>query len=191
MSRPAARIRARLTSSAARLTVACLGALTLAAPARADLKVRSPIVERREAEYSQSVIPHEPSEIVLGPILQKEAPGPFGTTMLHTLKAFFTKEVGHDRSHRTGLFLAAQSRLRLHLLFEPGVEIYCNVDDVGRPGRLADQEVFVGPAFTGAYALGRVGLLGAVKYEAGYLFGATPQTPRGAVRWRFEYELSF
>jgi hypothetical protein len=43
----------------------------------------------------------------------------------------------------------------------------------------------------GAYALGRAGLPGKVKYEVGYLFGATEQSPRGAVRWRFEYELSF
>lgn len=143
------------------------------------------------AEFSQSVIPGEPSVVTAGPILQKETAGPFGTTALHTLNAFFAREVGHDRGDRTGLFLATQSRLRLHPLFEPGVEIYYNVADLGRPGRLADQELFVGPVFAGAYALGRIGLPGKVKYDAGFLFGATPQTPRGAVRWRFEYELPF
>jgi hypothetical protein len=30
-----------------------------------------------------------------------------------------------------------------------------------------------------------------IKYKAGYLFGATPDSPRAAVRWRFEYELAF
>jgi hypothetical protein len=32
---------------------------------------------------------------------------------------------------------------------------------------------------------------GAIKYEAGYLFGATRDSPRGAVHRRFEYELAF
>ncbi len=143
------------------------------------------------AEYSNSVIRGEPSEIVVGPILQKEAPGFLGATTLHTVNAFLTREVGHNRGDRTGLFVAAQSRLRLHPLFEPGVELYYNVDNVGRPGRLADQEVLAGPVLAGAYALGRAGLPGKVVYELGYLFGATAQSPRGAVRWRFEYELSF
>ncbi len=31
----------------------------------------------------------------------------------------------------------------------------------------------------------------ALKYEAGYLFGITSATPRGAVRWNFEYEMAF
>ena len=143
------------------------------------------------AEYTNSVIRGEPSEIVVGPILQKEAPGFLGATTLHTVNAFLTREVGHNRGDRTGLFLAAQSRLRVHPLFEPGVELYYNVNDVRRPGRLADQEVFAGPVLAGAYALGRAGLPGKLKYEVGYLFGATEQSPRGAVRWRFEYELSF
>ena len=71
------------------------------------------------------------------------------------------------------------------------MEIYYNVEDIGRPGRLANQDLLTGPMVHGAYALGRFGLPGAIKYEAGYLFGATRDSPRGAVRWRFEYELAF
>lgn len=268
MTRPAGRAHARLDAFAARLALACLGALPLA-PAHAELRVFSPIVTWQEfefeqnglytfdrsksakngnqsytfelgygvtpwwlvelegetealpgqnfrlnartlentfqllpqgkywidlglfAEFSQSVIQGEPSDVTLGPILQKETPGILGTTMLHTLNAFFTRGVGHNHGDGTGLFVAAQSRVRLHPLFEPGVELYYNVADVGRPGRFADQELFVGPVFTGAYVLSRISIPGAVKYEAGYLFGATQQTPRGAVRWQFEYELPF
>ena len=32
---------------------------------------------------------------------------------------------------------------------------------------------------------------GKIKYELGYLFGVTPATPRGAIRWNFEYEIPF
>ena len=143
------------------------------------------------AEFSNAVVRGEPSQLVFGPIVQKEAPGFFGTTTLHTVNAFFAREVGHNRGDRTGLSAAWQSRLRLHPLFEPGVELYYAVNDVRRAGRLANQELFVGPVVAGAYALGRAGLPGKVKYEAGYLFGATEQSPRGAVRWRFEYEQAF
>ena len=72
------------------------------------------------AEFSNSVVRGEPSEIVFGPILQKEAPGFLGATTLHTVNAFVTLEVGHNRGDRTGLFAAAQSWLRLHPLFERG-----------------------------------------------------------------------
>ncbi|MDT7578658.1 MAG: hypothetical protein QOH17_4991, partial [Pseudonocardiales bacterium] len=82
------------------------------------------------------VVRGEPSEIMVGPILQKEAPGFLGAATLHTVNAFLTREVGHNRGDRTGLFVAAQSRLRLHPLFKPGVELYHNVNDAGRPGGL-------------------------------------------------------
>jgi hypothetical protein len=115
------------------------------------------------AEYSNGVGGSVPSEITFGPILQKEAPGFAGATMLHTLNVFFTKEVGPARSERTGLFAAWQSRLQLNPRFEPGVEIYYSVEDIGRPGRLANQDLLTGPMVHGAYGLGRFGLPGAIK----------------------------
>ena len=30
-----------------------------------------------------------------------------------------------------------------------------------------------------------------IKYEIGYLFGVTPTTPRGTLRWKFECDISF
>ncbi|GAC1342526.1 MAG: hypothetical protein NVSMB18_16700 [Acetobacteraceae bacterium] len=143
------------------------------------------------AEFANAIARGKPNEIVFGPILQKEAPAVFGVTSLHTLNTFLTREVGRNRTDRTGLQVAAQSRLRLEPLFEPGIEVYYNVDDLGRAGRFRDQNLYTGPVFAGAYALGRAGLPGSIKYEAAYLFGTTPQSSRGAVRWRFEYEIAF
>ena len=144
------------------------------------------------AEISNSVIRSEPSQVTLGPILQKETAALFGAApMLHTLNAFFTRAMGHASGDETGLFVTAQSRLRLNPLFEPGIEVFLNVADLGRPGRLRDQELFVGPVVAGGYGLSRYGVPGKLRYEVGYLFGATPETPRSAVRWRLEYELPF
>ena len=140
------------------------------------------------AEYSQSASRHDPNSLTFGPIIQKEAPG-FGTaTSLHTLNVFFSKDLGHDRSDDTGFELAWQSRLRLHPLFEPGIEYYDEVADIEKPGKLAEQQHRLGPMFAG---LLNFAPYGAIKYEVGYLFGLTRSTENGTARWRFEYEIPF
>jgi hypothetical protein len=78
--------------------------------------------------------------------------------------------------------------VRLHPQFEPGVELYSTIDDVAAPGKVAEQQHRIGPMFAGVYPLYR---LGKIEYEVGYLFGLTRATERGAVRWRFEYEIPF
>jgi high-affinity iron transporter len=140
------------------------------------------------AEYSQSASRREPNSITFGPIVQKEAPGFGSATTLHTLNLFFSKELGHDRSDDTGLSVAWQSRLRLHPLFEPGIELYGDVADIDRPGKLAEQQHRLGPMFAGLLSFAPYG---AIKYEAGYLFGLTRSTENGTARWRLEYEIPF
>ena len=50
------------------------------------------------------------------------------------------------------------------------------------------QQHFLGPVAVGAVNFAPYGKL---KYEVGYMFGLTPATPRGAIRWRLEYEIAF
>jgi hypothetical protein len=45
--------------------------------------------------------------------------------------------------------------------------------------------------FAGSYSLGEILGAGKVKYEAGYLFGATSATEHGALRLRLEVEVPF
>ena len=139
-------------------------------------------------EYSLAGQHHTPNEIRFGPILQKEAPGFAGAGTLHTLNLFFSKELGPNRGDATGMSFAWQSRLLLHPLFEPGVEYYADVSDIGRFGKPADQQHRIGPMFAGAWNLAPYGK---IKYELGYLFGLTRATERGAVLWKLEYELRF
>ena len=126
--------------------------------------------------------------VTFGPLVQKEVPDFFGTDTLHTLNVLFEKEIGHQAEAATPLFVAWQSRLRLHPLFEPGFEFYGAVDDVSHPGKLADQQHRVGPVIAGLYSFSPYGK---IKYELGYLAGLTRATEKGAVRWRLEYELPF
>ncbi|MBI1777033.1 MAG: FTR1 family protein [Proteobacteria bacterium] len=135
------------------------------------------------AEYSRAAIRGSADSVKFGPLVEKE----WGDS-LHTANLLFEKEVGQGRTERTGFSYAWQSRLRLHPLFEPGVELYGEVPDIHSPGKPADQQHRIGPVAAGLYD----GLpFGKLKFEVGYLFGLTPATEKGAARWRLEYEFRF
>ena len=139
-------------------------------------------------EYSRGA-PHDSSDgVKFGPILQKETPGFGQFGMLHTLNLFFEKDVGRFGTSRTGFAPAWQSRARLNPYFQPGFEIYGTIENAGRAGKFNDQRYNAGPMFAGGVSLFPYGK---IKYEIGYLFGLTTNSPRGALRWLFEYEISF
>lgn len=139
-------------------------------------------------EFERPANRNSAHSVTFGPLVQKEVPDILGTDTLHTLNLLFEKEVGHQAAAATPLLVAWQSRLRLHPLFEPGVEFYGAVEDVAHPGKLADQQHRVGPMIAGLRSFSPYGKL---KYELGYLIGLTRAAEKGAVRWRLEYEIGF
>jgi hypothetical protein len=140
------------------------------------------------AEYSQSALNGAPNSFTLGPIVQKELYDVLGVGSLHTLNVFFAHDVGHNASHATGLEIAWQSRLLLNPYIDPALEYYGSIADLGEAGKLSQQQHFIGPVAVGAIKLAPYGQL---KYELGYLFGVTEASPRGAIRWKVEYEIAF
>ena len=140
------------------------------------------------AEYSHAASRRDADSFTFGPLVQKEAPSVLGVRSLHTANLLFSKQVGRNRTDDTPFFYAWQSRLILHPLFEPGFEVFGQVNNIEAPGKLADQQHRIGPMFAGLYSLAPYGT---IKYEAGYLVGLTRATEKGAVRWRFEYEIPF
>lgn len=85
----------------------------------------------------------------------------------------------------TGFIYSNQLRYRLHHLFEPGFELY---GDTGGKARFQDQQLAIGPAFVGkVHTFDGQG----IRYQMGYLYGATPATPDHAIRWKLEYEFAF
>ena len=140
------------------------------------------------AEYSHAASRRDADSFTFGPLIQKELYDVMGIDTVHTLNLLFSKEVGRDRTDATPFFYAWQSRLRLDPHFEPGIEIYGQVDNIEAPGKLADQQHRVGPVVVGLHSLAPYGK---IKYEVGYLFGLTRATESGAVRWRLEYEIPF
>ncbi|HVM80926.1 MAG TPA: FTR1 family protein [Stellaceae bacterium] len=134
-------------------------------------------------EYSHAHQKGDPESVTFGPLVQKE----IGST-LHTFNLLFEKEMGSGASDGTGLQLAWQSLWRINQYASPGIEYYGEIDDLGHPGKPADQQHRIGPVVVGAVAFPPNGK---IKYEVGYLFGLTDATERGAVRWKFEYEAHF
>jgi hypothetical protein len=78
--------------------------------------------------------------------------------------------------------------LRVRGLVSPGVEYYGQIDDLAHAGPYNRQQHLAGPVLAGGYSFAPYGKLG---YEVGYLFGLTSASPRGAVRWKLEYEIAF
>jgi hypothetical protein len=139
-------------------------------------------------EYSQAARRGDPNSIEFGPVVQKQTGGLFGADALHTINLFLEKEVGPSHGDDLGFSYAAQSRLLLNPLFQPGIEIYGETDAIDKPGKFTQQEHRFGPMFAGGYSLAPYG---EVKYELGYLFGVTPATENGTIRWLLEYEIAF
>lgn len=140
------------------------------------------------AEYSHAASRGAADSFTFGPLIQKELSDFMGTDTVHTLNLLFSKEVGRNRTDDTPLFFAWQSRLRLDPHFEPGIEIYSQIDDIEAPGKLAQQQHRMGPVIVGLHNFAPYGQ---IRYEVGYLFGLTHATENGAVRWRLEYEVPF
>ena len=140
------------------------------------------------AEYSQSALNGEPNSFTAGPIVQKELFDFLGVDSLHTLNVFLSHDVGHNATRATGLQVAWQSRLLLNRYIDPAIEYYGFIDDLGEAGKASQQQHFIGPVVLGAVSFSPYGK---IKYEVGYMFGMTQASPRGAIRWKLEYEIAF
>jgi high-affinity iron transporter len=139
-------------------------------------------------EYSHSALHAEPSNVVFGPLIQKELNNVLGVDTVHTLNVFLAKDVGSNAAPGWGLQVAWRSELVLTKYIDPAIEYYGFIDDLSHAGGFSRQQHFIGPVAVGAFSFSPYGKL---KYEVGYMFGMTPASPRGAIRWKFEYEISF
>lgn len=143
-------------------------------------------------EYGQSVTHGSnaaSNQITFGPVLAKE----IGRTV-HTVNLFFTKELGPDQeTHGVDFSYRWQSRWNIWAPLSPAIEIYGDTGVLGQGSKLSQQQLLIGPVGVGALQFSQLGLgrAGKLKYEIGWLFGATQASPRGALRWRLEVEIPF
>jgi len=129
------------------------------------------------------------NEITFGPVIAKD----IGRTV-HTINLFFTRQLGPDQtSQGLDFSYAWQSRWNIWAPLSPAVEIYGDAGTLGASPRFNQQQLLAGPVGVGAIKLNQLGLghAGKLKYEIGWLFGATPATAHGTLRWRAEVEIPF
>ena len=129
------------------------------------------------------------NEITFGPVIAKD----IGRTV-HTINLFFTRQLGPDQtSQGLDVSYAWQSRWNIWAPLSPAVEIYGDAGTLGASPRFNQQQLLAGPVGVGVIKLNQLGLgqAGNLKYEIGWLFGATPATAHGTLRWRAEVEIPF
>jgi hypothetical protein len=143
-------------------------------------------------EYGQSLTSgrHAGSnQVTFGPLIAKDV-GRF----TNTVNLFLTRELGPDQtSHELDFSYAWQTRWNLWAPLSPAIEIYGDAGTLGRSPRLSQQQLLVGPVAIGSIGLNElhIGHAGKLKYELGWLVGATQASPEGTLRWRLEVEIPF
>jgi len=136
------------------------------------------------AEYDRSSLHsrENPDGALVGGVFLKD----IGRTT-HTLDLFFDKAFSPDEDVSGVRFSYAwQSRWNIWRQFAPAVEVFGQAGRVDQPDRFERGQLIAGPVATGTFLLGPLGRL---RYEAGYLFGATEASPSGTVRWKVDMEI--
>jgi hypothetical protein len=143
-------------------------------------------------EYGQSLPSRRnasANEITFGPLIAKD----IGRTT-HTINLFVTRQLGPDQtSQGLDFSYAWQSRWNIWRPLSPAVEFYGDAGTLGSSPSWSRQQFRVGPVGVGEMDLNSLGLgnAGTLKYEIGWLFGATRATPQGTLRWRLDLEIPF
>lgn len=143
-------------------------------------------------EYGQSMTrgaAASSNELTFGPVIGKD----IGRTT-HLVNLFLTRQLGPDQTSQGLEFSYAwQSRWNIWPELSPAIEIYGDTGVLGSAPRFSHQQFLVGPVGIGRLQLHQLGLGhgGQIKYELGWLFGATQASASGTLRWRLEVEIPF
>lgn len=143
-------------------------------------------------EYGQSLTSGRhagPNALTFGPVIGFDV----GRTT-QTFNLFLTRELGPNQdTHGLAFSYAWQNRWNLWAPLSPAIEVYGDSGVLGRSPRFSQQQLLVGPVGVGELPLNALGLgrAGRIKYELGWLFGATEASPQGTLRWRLELEIPF
>jgi len=101
--------------------------------------------------------------------------------VINTANLVLKKELGANATKNTSAGYAWRSKWRWMKQFEPAIEAYGSLGEVGGFGPLAKQSHQAGPVF-----LGKLG--GGFDYEFGYLFGLTSGSDDGLLKLIIGYE---
>jgi hypothetical protein len=135
-------------------------------------------------EFSRSANRNDPQELEFKLLLEKDV-----DPLVLTANLIFNREIGRNSGKGVGFEYAVRAKYPWKREIQFGIEAF------GEPGRLTgfpavrDQEHVVGPVMLGKFSFN--GVPGTFNYNIGYLFGVTPATSKGIVKWEVEYEIPF
>ena len=135
-------------------------------------------------EYRKSHLSGEPSEVETKLLLEKDV-----DPLVLTANLIFNREIGRNSGKGIGFEYAVRAKYPWKREIQFGIEAF------GEPGRLTGfepisaQQHVVGPVMLGKFSFD--GVPGVFNYNIGYLFGVTPGSAKGTVKWEFEYEIPF
>lgn len=108
-------------------------------------------------------------------LLQKEL-----NELTHKANITLKKELGTNAARSTAISFAWQSRWRWSHTFQPGIEIYSSLGELGNINTFSRQSHLIGPVVAGK--------VGEMKYDLGYLFGLTSGSNDGTLKLIVAYE---
>jgi hypothetical protein len=136
-------------------------------------------------EYARSARGRgSPDELETKLLLEKDV-----DPLVLTANLVFNREIGSNSGKGVGFEYAARARYPWRREIQFGIEAF------GEPGRLTgfgpvrNQEHVIGPVVLGKFNVS--GMPGVLNYNVGYLFGLTPASAKGTVKWELEYEIPF
>lgn len=103
---------------------------------------------------------------------------------IHRLNINFEKETGGGEKKALEPGFSWQTLYRFRKELEPGFEIHSNFGPIKEQGPFQEQEHFIGPVVAGT-------IYKKFKYNVGYLFGITDNTPAGELKCDLEWEQRF
>lgn len=130
-------------------------------------------------EIAKSLEHHSPDGIEGKILLEKDF-----SKIANMANITLEKEVGPYSEKRLEAGFAWSTRYLYNEKFEPGVEWYADFGEVSKTEPYKEQSHQIGPVVYGK-------LFGHLKYNIGYLFGASKAAPDGEVKSILEYEMRF
>jgi hypothetical protein len=102
----------------------------------------------------------------------------------HRANPFMEYKYGGEEEDEWEAGVAWSTTYRAETWFEPGVEVHWNHGDLDESRSFDEQEFQLGPVI-----YGKIGEY--LKYDVGYLIGASDDSPDGELKWIFEFERRF
>jgi hypothetical protein len=131
-------------------------------------------------EYAVARGAGTPDEIE-GKLLLEKSVGNF----VHTANLIFDRNIGNGATNATAFEYAWRSKYFISSKLEVGLEIYGEMGEFGHVLPSNQQDHRIGPVLSGVLNHTDDGKL---RYELGYLFGASDAAPNGTLKFNLEYE---